>query len=570
MIMMRESRKEHLLPLQVGVPYLMVNGQRRVFDSMEDIAFNGYDGGTGEHSSARHLDIVDFFIEDGIWLTHNHGEVMVARRSELNEAGVEYPFHAIPLQPTRKNIYNGYVTEHGYEFAHTVPSDRVRCLDIIGYVRPVSSEEAQNYVWFRDKVGADEYELVHDDFPIAWNTGAHISTTEPDLLAYFPTQKHWDSKVPQKIKAGRYLKKYFPDMPDDEVREKANLLTGGKRTLKVLTHWYDMFVAYRTLDSDGVVSSCMTKDCWRPVHPLMVYHESDVVLAVMYEGDAPKARALVNKNTNEFNIIYGQWERMLPMLEAAGYTHGSLNGARINKLERYPRDVSWDELKESIESIRTTGNTVLLMPYIDGHRDHSRGCNNATSVNVHYDYVEIDEDGQFTANDYEHASIGADNSCECELCGGDYDSDDGYYLEWEGLSICAHCHEHNTEVVIMRYHATRGNSAERVSTEYAHRECVWVEEADEWFASSQVARDAGWVYSDYHEEWVDIDDCVAMEDGDFILADREGSVFEYDEELGEYVMIPKDTKTRDIFTSAPSDNTTDHTIDLDLALALTA
>lgn len=529
---MRDSRRKYLFPLKVGVPYKMASGERRVFDSMEDIAFNG---------------IVDFFIEDGIWLTSGYGEVLVTRKSYAPRDS-EYPLHAIPLKPSRKYLHNGFITEDGHEF--TVVGDHVRGLDIIGYVRPVTKEEAQNYVWFRDKVGADEYDLVHDNFPIAWNTGAHVSTTDPDLLAYFPTQKHWDSRVPQKIKAGRYLKKYFPDMPDDEVREKANLLTGGKRTLKVLTHWYDMFVAYRTLDSDGVVSSCMTKDCWRPVHPLMVYHESDVVLAVMYEGDAPKARALINKNTKEFNIIYGQWERMLPMLEAAGYTHGSLNGARINKLERYPRDVTWDELKESIESIRTTDNKPLLMPYIDGHRDHSRGCNNVTSVNVHYDYVEIDEDGQFTANAYENAMLGEDNSRECELCGSDYDSDDGYYLEWEGLSICAHCHEHNTEVVIMSYHATRGNSTERVSAQYARDECVWVEEADEWFASSQVARDAGWVYSDYHGEWVDIDDCVEIEDGDFILADREGSVFEYDEEIGEYVMIPKDTKTRDIFTAA--------------------
>jgi hypothetical protein len=547
---MRESRREFLCPLRVGVPYKMASGERRVFDSMEDIAFNGYDGGTGEHSSARHLDIVEFFMEDGIWLTHGYGEVLVTRKTYATRNS-DYPLHAFPLKPRGKHLFNGYITEDGYEY--NAVEDHVRELDIIGYVRPVTKEEAQNYVWFRDKVGADEYALVHDKFPIAWNTGAHISTTDPDLLAYFPTQKHWDSKVPQKIKAGRYLKKYFPDMPDDEVREKANLLSGGKRTLKVLTHWYDMFVAYRALDEDGVVSSCMTKDCWRPVHPLMVYHESDVVLAVMYEGDAPKARALINKNTKEFNIIYGQWERMLPMLEAAGYTHGSLNGARINKLERHPRVthyVSWDELKESIESIRTTDNKPLLMPYIDGHRDHSRGCNNATSVNVHYDYVEIDEDGQFTANDYENAMLGEDNSCECELCGSDYDSDDGYFLEWEGLSICAHCYDHNTEVVIVRHHATRGNTTERVSTEYAHSECVWVEEANEWFTNSQVARDAGWVYSDYHGEWVDIDDCVEIENGDFILADREGIVFEYDEELSEYVLIPKDTKTRDIFTAA--------------------
>jgi hypothetical protein len=61
-----------------------------------------------------------------------------------------------------------------------------------------------------------------------------------------------------------------------------------------------------------------------------------------------------------------------------------------------------------------------------------------------------------------------------------------------------------------------------------------------------------------------------MEDGDWISVDEEGIVFTYDEEESEYVYIPKDTKTRDIFTSAPSDNTADHTIDLALAVALAA
>jgi hypothetical protein len=84
---MRDSRRNYLFPLKVGVPYLMASGLRRVFDSMGDIAFNGYDGGSGEHSSTRHFDIVEFCIEDGVWLTHNHGEVMVARRSEFGRGG---------------------------------------------------------------------------------------------------------------------------------------------------------------------------------------------------------------------------------------------------------------------------------------------------------------------------------------------------------------------------------------------------------------------------------------------------------------------------------------------------
>jgi len=566
---MRESRKEHLLPLKANVPYKMANGERRVFDCIEDIAFNGYDLTTGQHTSARHLDIDEFYIEDGFWRIAREGmQMLVLNRHEREPDN--YPFTVYDVS-TSEFEATGTVSKDGYHFNDS-DTNTALGMDIIGYVKPVAKEEIENFKWFRARLVGREYTAVAGKFPIAWNTGAHVSTTEPDLLAYFPTQKHWDNRVPQKIKAGRYLKKYFPDMGDDEIRQKANLLTGGHRTLKVLTHWYDMFVAYRTLDVNNIVASCMTKDCWRPVHPLMVYHESDVVLVVMYEGDEPKARALVNKNTKEFNIIYGQWERMLPMLNAAGYTHGSLDGAKINKLQRYPYNVSWDDLKESIEGIRSTEYSNLLMPYIDGHRDHSRGCNNATSVNLYDDYVEIQKYGDYVANDYENASLAnkEDDSRMCEVCEEDYSQGDGYYLEYEGIDCCDYCYHHHTVRVITHVSGTRGNSWEIVTEYYARDNCTYVDETTEWYMSTDIANQAGWVYSDYHDCWMDKDDCVHMEDGDWISVDEEGIVFTYDEEESEYVYIPKDTKTRDIFTSAPSDNTADHTIDLALAVALAA
>jgi hypothetical protein len=304
----------------------------------------------------------------------------------------------------------------------------------------------------------------------------------------------------------------------------------------------------------------------------MVYHESDVVLAVMYEGDAPKARALINKDTKEYNIIYGQWERMLPMLAAAGYTHGCLDGAKINKLMRYPHGVEWDDLKESIEAIRTTDSERLLMPYIDGHRDHSRGCNNATSVNVKYDYVEIQKDGDFTANDYENASIGEreEETEYCELCEENFPHGDGYYLDHESITVCNYCYNNCTTQVVTHVSATRGNSWDRITEDYARNNCIWLEEMDTWYMNSSVLEQAGYVWSDYHDEYRYKDDCVCTEDGDWIDKDEEGIVFEFDEAQGEYVLIPKDIKTRDLFTSAPSDNTAQHTIDLALAVALAA
>ena len=541
---MRKSREKYIFPLQVGVPYRTLNDTRVVFESIEEMTIDlGYDRATGKNGYEHH-DITEFYIEEAVWLTAGIGEVLVTLREERSTI---YPFNTYEMRTENKRFQQGLSTLDGYEYQE-FPDESSAPQDIIGFVRSMPKQEVENFAWFRQRINNGDYILIHDKFPIAWNTGAHLSTTEPDLLAYFPTQKHWDNRVPQKIKAGRYLKKYFPDMNDNEVREKANLLTGGHRTLKVLTHWYDMFVAYRTLDVNNIVSSCMTKDCWRPVHPLMVYHESDVQLVVMYECDEPKARALVNKNTKEFNIIYGQWERMLPMLEKEGYTHGSLDGATINKLQRYPSGVSWDDLKESIEAIRTTDMSNLLMPYIDGHRDHSRGCNNATSVNVHSDSVEIQKDGDFTANDYENALIGEreEETEWCELCEENFPYGEGYYLEHEGIDCCTNCYYNHTVRAITHVSAARGKSWELVTEYYARDNCIYVDETTEWYMSTNVAEQAGWVYSDYHNCWMDREECVCMEDGEWISADEEGIVFEFDEAQGEYVYIPKDTKTLDI------------------------
>jgi hypothetical protein len=211
------------------------------------------------------------------------------------------------------------------------------------------------------------------------------------------------------------------------------------------------------------------------------------------------------------------------------------------------------------------------MPYIDGHRDHSRGHNNSTSVNVYSDYVEIDADGQFMANDHENASIGEEEERDCcGNCGEDYPQGDGYYLEHEGIDLCDYCYHNHTVRVVSYVHSTRGFSYESVTESYADGNCIWHEDSNEYYMDSSVLEQAGYVWSDYHDEYRDKDDCVCTEDGDWIDKDEEGIVFEYDETIGEYVLIPKDTKTRDIFTSAPSDNTTDRTIDLALAVALAA
>lgn len=516
---MRDSYLNILLPLKQGVPYQTVSGVRVIFN--DDESWGAYNPDTGEHSGDDALDIEAFYVEQGLWRTRHGHEVIAYER----EGERDYCITLISYRGFLEGASSPIVSREGYEYIST--NDEAR-LDLVEFIAPISNEELDNAKFFCEKVKSCEYEIPKD-FPVAFNTGAHISTTDASLLAYFPTQGHWDRRVPQKIKAGRYLKKYFPNMSDDEIRRLSAKL-GGTRRLEVYTKWRDMLDVYLALDENGIVSSCMSKDDWTPVHPLMVYHESDVVLVAMYDGDEVKARALVNKKTMQYPMIYGQWERMDVMLQSAGYSHGSLDGARINKLMCYaPRGTGMSDLEESVDSLRVEGDWhELLMPYIDGHRDLDRSVHNASSVNVHRDFVEIQQEGDYTANSYDSACISQTNKAVCECCGGRCDEDDGYYLEWEQLSVCDRCWTHDT-VSVERW-TSRGFHTEAVTHEYAYEHCIHVEDNDTWYMTSRCVSEAGYVWSDYHDAYIQLDAAVRVED-DYVLADSD--VYVYNEETDE-------------------------------------
>lgn len=278
---------------------------------------------------------------------------------------------------------------------------------MLGWVETLASS-IERYV--DDKISKKQYFPVPHNFSTFYGTGAHLSTIDDTLLAYYPTNRHIKERRAQRIKPGKYLRKYFPHMTDDEVRIMANRVTAGC-SLKIWTHAEDMIRQYLTMSDEGIVSSCMSKKVgnssttWK-MHPLWAYHESDVVLITLETVDGlPIARCLANKHTKEYPIIYGQWERMEPILRKAGYTHGSLAGAKINKI--------------------MTSRKTAVMPYIDDHRGHSREFVRAAYVLEHPDHFEVlsrhsAEDG-IIANNYAGGVITArinhtSNSSTCLSC----------------------------------------------------------------------------------------------------------------------------------------------------------
>ena len=378
-----------------------------------------------------------------------------------------------------------------------------------------------------------EYKEMPSDFPTKWGTGVHISTQNANLLAYYPTLRHWQRRVPQQIKAGRYLKQFFPELSDDQIRRLSAEIGTGE--LRFYSDWYDMFKVYRDLDANGVVSSCMSKDSWGSIHPLMVYHNSDVELAVLYMGDKPVARALYNKHNKHYPMVYGQWEKMYVALTDAGFVHDSLCGAKIRRL---PRRVSSEcPTENGFYKIEKMGDydrdsDTVLMPYIDHKRDLDRSSNCSTSVDVMDHYIVIRYDGSYDANNHDHAYVDLNQGrCTCEHCGDHADEEDMYYLENEEISICERCYNRHTVQVYTSYRNSFTCMRDTADSSY-----VWVDAADRYFQDSEAAMEAGYCWSDEDDCWYHESDCVYVEElSDYICSAEIGKYIMWDEEESEYV-----------------------------------
>jgi len=372
------------------------------------------------------------------------------------------------------------------------------------------------------KLFNDEYNPVPEGFKTKWGTGVHMSTQTPGLLAYFPTLRHWQRRVPQQIKPGRYLRQYFPDMHDDDVRRMSGLCAAGD--LRYYTDWQDMLEVYKQLADDGVVSSCMSYDKWGDMHPLMVYDNSDVELAVLYIGDQPVARALYNKHNKHFPMVYGQWEKMEHALYNAGFIHDSLCGARIRKLPRYVncyrRDIDLDNIWEHAD------DNTILMPYIDHKRDLDRSSYCSTNVDIDGDHIVIRyDDGKYSANNHENAILGRQQT-QCEHCDDHVDADNTYFVSGDEIDVCHYCY---TRLTVLVYSSPNNYVRYMETTAESHH--IWLDSIDKWVTDSDAAAEFGFRWSCWADEYLDEDYAVWVEDGNDWYPDNQiGRTIMWDEE----------------------------------------
>lgn len=335
-----------------------------------------------------------------------------------------------------------------------------------------------------DRIDNDIYKPLPNDFPKYYGTGAHTSTQNEEMVAYYPDNRHILEDRPVMIKPGRYLKRYWPYMSDTDVRLYSNMMfvTYGF-SLVIYDKAEDMIRIYMELKNKGIVESCMAKNHWSR-HPLEAYDQSDVGLAVLYNKyNEPRARALINKVTKEYPMIYGEWEKMQQVLKVKEYKHGSLEGAKINKI--------WLD------------DNVLLMPYIDAKRTiGNRSDVRSENFDVYSDYCLITRNGAYDAGSTD-GSVNIDddergNYCEC--CEGYFS--DSNFVDYDNIALCGSCYD---DYVASDVWISRDRSCDVYTPSH---DIITI--GDEAFLNEDVAIQHGYNYCEYDDEWYHNDDLVEV------------------------------------------------------------
>jgi hypothetical protein len=175
----------------------------------------------------------------------------------------------------------------------------------------------------------------------------HISPRDPAFIRFTPDAKAWERDIPVETTIAKYMRKYFPQLNDFQLREiadlhKINCLEDG---VEFFTKLEDMVRVYR----DGP-AACMSKHdahYGSHVHPLAPYVDMPgVKLAVMRTGGAVAgtqsygARAFVVEKpdgTKNWIRIYGS-PLLKTRLEARGYTPGNWRDMKVKKIPALDRD----------------------------------------------------------------------------------------------------------------------------------------------------------------------------------------------------------------------------------------
>lgn len=309
---------------------------------------------------------------------------------------------------------------------------------------------------------------------------AHVSVEDKSMVAFTASEEHGVADRQTRMKPGKYLKKYYGDvLSDDEI---------AKLAAEFGAHFAPPELSFAT-DADEIERvyrdgprSCMAYhpgDYASPCHPVRVYAGPDLALAYIERGAGNiTARALVWPDKKRYGRVYGDEQRIVPLLRAAGYSYGSLSGARIQRIPVYnggfvmPYIDGIDYATDEGDYIRIGGFGSIYCQNTNGLSDERNYCPHCEEYyNPHegsYWIADVEQEwcpscrerdafycegiGEYFSDNTESVEIGyyryslpyvernPDEFFKCDECGEGFSYDrTGYGVTRDGRPLCEHC-----------------------------------------------------------------------------------------------------------------------------------
>ena len=327
----------------------------------------------------------------------------------------------------------------------------------------------------------------------------HVAHADVTKVAYTENANKGRHDIQLRTTIGRYIKKFYPDKNDDEIR-----LVSAAYTLKYVPPTI-MFAMTEDEIEDvyekSPFGSCMKRshDSIRTeTHPVRCYASGDFAVAYYLNSEdkvAARAVCALNEEGNplaggKYTRVYGDSDRMTEILTKAGFV----------------KDTNAYEGKRLLD-LSDDGGTV--MPYIDGSviRVSKDGAYWVLSKNSRLDaqqssgylggYIE-DEDG------------GVDTR-ECDNCSNVLYIEDMRYSEYHEEMLCDDCVERHYEYALVGRGGVR---------DYIHDDLVeYCKSSGEYYMFNDRFQpdDVGLVY-DINNELQELDNCVLTMDECFQLS----------------------------------------------------
>jgi len=333
-----------------------------------------------------------------------------------------------------------YVSERNQAFASATMATRYR---IVRQAVAVVSDEWKARESDRFADGVYRFVPWHDE---EWNNPdhfCHVSNEDSEKIAYTATAEDGAADKQTRTRPGRYLEQHYGNvLSQDEIRNWCARFTLENNKPKLL--WANTADDIEQVYTSGP-SSCMSKQAdWynSPCHPVRVYGAGDFALAYMLGSDGSvSARAIVAPGRKVYSPrIYGDYERLRPLLIEAGYSCGN-------------DEDDW----EGLRLLRVRHRDTFVAPYFD----HPMSC-----VTDNGSYLVVDSSGEIechettglTSNGYvcarcedrcneTHTVSGEQwcqdcyesDSCYCSSCDESHICDDMAGTDRHGNAYCEHC-----------------------------------------------------------------------------------------------------------------------------------